>query len=72
MPETTPHQKLAAATAAAIEAQTGKPLAKPQADFIGCLIPALLASVPTFLDAFLSCMAGGSSGYDPGDRNRCS
>jgi hypothetical protein len=45
----------------------------PRADFITCLIPALLAAVPAFLQSFMSCIAGGGSNttYQPGDRVRC-
>ncbi len=46
----------------------------PMQDMMGCLIPALLAALPAFLDAFFQCLReenGGSSGYNPGDRKRC-
>ncbi len=46
----------------------------PLADMMTCFIPALLASLPAFLDAFFRCIKegnGGSSGYQPGDRPRC-
>lgn len=67
-----PVADLSAAACRRVEEVTGKPLAKAQADFVSCLFPALIASVPTFLQAFMSCMAGGSKSYDPGDRERCS
>ena len=43
-------------------------------DMMTCLIPALLAALPAFLDAFFKCIRngnGGTSGYQPGDRKRC-
>jgi len=45
----------------------------PSADFITCLIPALLSAVPAFLQSFMTCISGGGSGgnYNPGDRKRC-
>lgn len=45
----------------------------PTADFITCLIPALLAALPAFINALMLCLAGeGTSGnYNPGDRVRC-
>ena len=72
MPKEKPCAALALRVQNEIEFATGTPLAQPQADFIGCLIPALLASVPTFLSAFMKCMSGGGMGYEPGDRDRCS
>lgn len=46
---------------------------KPSADFISCLITALVGALPTFLQAFMSCLAGGGTpgDYKPGDRLRC-
>lgn len=48
---------------------------KAQASFIECLIPALIAGLPGFLDALMRCLTGGNSGsaddYNPGDRERC-
>jgi len=43
------------------------------ADWLSCLIPALLAGLPAFLDAFMKCIAGGgaSGDYNPGNRTRC-
>lgn len=45
----------------------------PQADFIGCLIAAAIATMPQFLDALMKCLAapGGSDDYKPGHRTRC-
>lgn len=45
----------------------------PSADWLACLIPALLAGLPAFIDAFMRCIAGNGStdGYKPGDRQRC-
>lgn len=37
-----------------------------------CLLPAIIAAMPAFLQAFMACLAtGGSGDYNPGDRNRC-
>ncbi len=46
---------------------------KPSADFITCLIPALLAALPAFIDGLMGCLAGntGGGGYKPGARPRC-
>ncbi len=67
-----PLAALSASACRTIEEVTGKPLTQAQADFVSCLFPALIASVPTFLQSFMACMAGGSKAYDPGDRDRCS
>lgn len=42
------------------------------ATFMECLIPALLASLPYFLEALVKCLSGGggSGTYNPGNRNR--
>lgn len=46
-----------------------------QIDLIGCLIPALFAALPVFLDSFMRCLGGnhnpGNGEYRPGDRHRC-
>jgi len=45
-----------------------------QADFIGCLLTAVIAALPCFLESFMKCLAGGngpSTGFKPGDRTRC-
>jgi len=46
---------------------------KPSADFVTCLIPALLAALPAFVQAFMSCLSGAptTGEYTPGDRPRC-
>ena len=38
-----------------------------------CLITALLAALPHFLDSFLKCLSpgGGSGQFNPGHRTRC-
>lgn len=45
----------------------------PSADFITCLLPALFAALPVFLDSFMSCLTtGGQPGtFNPGTRQRC-
>lgn len=49
----------------------------PNADaaFLQCLIPALVAALPYFLDAFFRCVAGDGQApaddYKPGHRPRC-
>jgi len=44
-----------------------------QAKGLGCLMTALVAAMPTFIEAFLKCKAQEppEGGYDPGDRKRC-
>ena len=45
-----------------------------QQDWTSCLMTALIAALPCFLDEFVKCLAGGnggSSGFKPGDRDRC-
>lgn len=44
-----------------------------QQDFVGCLLTGLLAAMPYFLEAFLTCLGGGGAtgDYRPGDRTRC-
>ena len=43
------------------------------ADWLSCLIPALLAGLPGFLDAFIACIGGDGSSdkFKPGTRPRC-
>ena len=42
-------------------------------DLFTCLIPAVLAALPAFLDAFFKCMGGDGSAdqFKPGARPRC-
>lgn len=44
-----------------------------RADFIGCILGAVLAAAPCFLEAFMKCLGGSHDGgnYNPGDRQRC-
>lgn len=45
-----------------------------QQDWTSCLMTALIASLPCFLEAFVNCLQGGnggSTGFKPGDRDRC-
>ena len=46
-----------------------------QADFMACLMTAVIEVLPEFLSAMLKCMAGQAdppaTGYDPGNRPRC-
>lgn len=45
-----------------------------QQDWTSCLMTALIASLPCFLEAFVKCLQGGnggSGGFKPGDRHRC-
>jgi len=47
---------------------------KPHQDLFTCLIPALLAALPAFLDAFFKCIGGGGGtggSFKPGERTRC-
>lgn len=47
---------------------------KPRQDLFTCLIPALLAALPAFIDAFFKCIGGGGGGtgtFKPGERKRC-
>lgn len=43
-------------------------------DLATCLVPALIAAMPAFLDSYVKCITtgGGPPGeYKPGDRPRC-
>ncbi len=42
-------------------------------DFISCLMTGVVSALPAFLEAFMNCLAGGSTPgeYKPGDRFRC-
>jgi len=42
-------------------------------DLFTCLIPAVLAALPAFLDAFFACIGGDGSAdqFRPGTRTRC-
>jgi len=42
-------------------------------DLFTCLIPAALAALPVFLDAFFKCIGGDGSAdqFKPGNRPRC-
>jgi len=46
-----------------------------QADFMACLMSAVVAVLPEFISAMLQCMSGSTAppagGFDPGDRKRC-
>jgi len=46
-----------------------------QGDFFNCMMNAALDSLPTFLQSFMGCLAGGSAAtppdYSPGARDRC-
>jgi len=46
---------------------------EPQADFMGCLLPALLQALPIFIQAFVECLGSGgtTTGYNPGGPKRC-
>lgn len=59
-----------------VKVTPGPSITKAQADFIGCLMTAIFTAAPTFLSAFMNCMAGGngngeSGKYNPGTRERC-
>jgi len=45
----------------------------PSQDFVSCLLTALFAALPTFLDSLVKCMAGAGTTdqYKPGSRERC-
>lgn len=45
----------------------------PRQDFMSCLIPALLTALPSFIEAYLKCLASGGTGgnYNPGGPDRC-
>lgn len=46
----------------------------PKQDILNCIVKALIASMPVFLESFFKCIAGDgdSAGeYKPGDRTRC-
>jgi len=46
-----------------------------QMDFMACMIGALMAALPCFLEAFMKCLAQGpdpdSGTFEPGERDRC-
>jgi len=46
---------------------------EPKQDLMNCLVQAVVACLPTFLESFFKCISpGGPSGnYNPGDRTRC-
>jgi len=51
-------------------------MTKAQADFVGCLMNAVLAALPVFLQSLMGCLAGGNNPgqhdeYKPGARPRC-
>lgn len=71
MPKDKQTADLVASIAASVEASQGEPLTAEQMDFIGCLIPALIAAIPAFLDSFMGCLAGTPGGYSPSDAKRC-
>ena len=54
------------------DAQDQIRLAFPQA-WTTCLITALMAALPHFLDAFVKCLtnSGDPDKFNPGDRQRC-
>lgn len=45
----------------------------PTKEFLDCLLPAIIAAAPAFLQAFMQCLAPAETppGYNPGDRRRC-
>lgn len=43
----------------------------PQQNFVQCILPALMAALPVFLQNFMECITGGTSGHQPGNRQRC-
>jgi len=50
------------------------PLTPQQQDFMACLVSSLVAAVPCFLEAFITCITGDGSSpgnYNPGTRQRC-
>lgn len=50
-------------------------LTNPQAAVLSCILTGVMAAMPTFLAAFMDCLAGGASPgpghYTPGTRSRC-
>jgi len=46
---------------------------RPLADFVPCLLTALMAALPYFLEAFVACLTSQQPGadYKPGTRKRC-
>lgn len=46
---------------------------RPLGEFVPCLLSALVAAMPYFLEAFLACLSDGGSteDYQPGSRKRC-
>ena len=46
-----------------------------QGDFLNCLLAALIAALPCFIEGMITCLGGGSTPgtgeFNPGDRDRC-
>jgi len=55
---------------------TGR-MTQAQADFVGCLLTAVLTAAPYFMSALLDCLTAppepppADDSYNPGDRARC-
>jgi hypothetical protein len=51
------------------------PLTDAQADFMSCMLGAVLAALPAFLEAFMKCLGttgnGSQDGYNPDTAQRC-
>jgi hypothetical protein len=66
---------LHAAFKAALTNQLRGMTPEQQADFMSCMLTALLAALPDFIASMMSCMAGSTAppagGFDPGNRSRC-
>jgi len=59
-----------------IDVTPGPGITRAQADFVGCLMTALLAALPSFLENLMTCLRGNTppapgDAYKPGDRPRC-
>ena len=71
MPDETPNTQLRAMG----KLKAASRLTQPQADFMSCMLAAVLASLPTFLAAFMECLGSAGNGnpgsYEPGQRPRC-
>jgi len=60
---------------ASLTKATGLHLSPRSSDWMGCIFSAAMASLPTFIEAFVACIGGAHKPppdhYNPGDRQRC-
>jgi len=59
-----------------VHVDPGPGMTRAQADFVGCLMTAVLEALPVFLASLMGCLSsaptpGEDDAYKPGDRTRC-